>query len=66
MMIYLTKLHNLCFSSLRSLMRNAGCRIRLPSKVDDIDDLIDIIAEGNDAIVERFVCLFYKFRFEFF
>uniref|UniRef100_A0A915BD32 Exosome complex component 10 homolog n=2 Tax=Parascaris univalens TaxID=6257 RepID=A0A915BD32_PARUN len=39
---------------LRSLMRSAGCRIRLPSKVDDVDDLIDIIAEGNDAIVERF------------
>ncbi|VDM51342.1 unnamed protein product [Toxocara canis] len=34
-------------------MRKAGCRIKLPSKVDDVDDIMDTIAEGNDAIVER-------------
>ncbi|VDK17628.1 unnamed protein product [Anisakis simplex] len=39
--------------SLRSVMRQAGCSIRLPSKIVDIDELIDSIAEGNDSIVEK-------------
>ncbi|CAG9538200.1 unnamed protein product [Cercopithifilaria johnstoni] len=38
---------------LREVLRNAGCRVPIPAKVDDLDELLDRIIEANDSICER-------------
>lgn len=37
-------------------MRNAGCRIPIPARINDLDEFLDRIVEANDSICERAVC----------
>ncbi|KAL3995544.1 3'-5' exonuclease family protein [Acanthocheilonema viteae] len=38
---------------LRDVLRNAGCRIPIPTRIDDLDEFLDRIVEANDSICER-------------
>ncbi|EFO27811.2 3'-5' exonuclease [Loa loa] len=38
---------------LRELLRNAGCRIPIPARINDLDEFLDRIVEANDNICER-------------
>uniref|UniRef100_A0A915Q3B0 HRDC domain-containing protein n=1 Tax=Setaria digitata TaxID=48799 RepID=A0A915Q3B0_9BILA len=38
---------------LREVLRNAGCRIAVPTTINDLDEFLDRIVEANDSICER-------------
>ncbi|VDM07295.1 unnamed protein product [Wuchereria bancrofti] len=38
---------------LREVLQNAGCRIPLPARMNDLDEFLDRIVEANDSICER-------------